>query len=352
MSMQRSFEIGKRRVGEGSPTYVIAEAGSNHDGQLDRARRLIDVAAEAGADAVKFQTFSADRIASQAAIGATRLTDKFGRFGETLFDFYKKLELPADWHRELQAYAAEKGVTFLSTPFDEAAVDLLAALNVPAYKIASFELVHLPLLRHAASKGKPVILSTGMATLGEIEEALAAVTEAGNDQVALLHCGIEYPVAMPDVHLASMDTLRQAFSCPVGYSDHTLGVTVPIAAVARGATIIEKHFTLDRTLPGPDHGFALPPDELKAMVRAIRDTEAAIGSPVKRLLPSEAVHHQRGRRSLFAARDIAKGDVISRDMVTVLRPGTGLPPKYLDIIVGRIARRAIATHHPITWEDV
>jgi len=352
MPMQRSFDIGKRRVGEGAPVYVIAEAGSNHDGRLDRAHSLIDVAVEAGADAVKFQTFSANRIAAQAAIGATRLTDKFGRFGGTLVDFYKKLELPAEWHRELQAYAADKGITFLSTPFDEAAADLLEKLNIPAYKIASFELVHLPLLRHVASKGKPVVLSTGMATLGEIEDALAVLSECGNDQVALLHCGIEYPVVMQDVHLAAMDTLRQAFPCPVGYSDHTLGLTVPIAAVARGASIIEKHFTLDRSLHGPDHEFALTPDELKAMILAIRDTEAAIGSSIKRPLPSESVHHQRGRRSLFAVRDIAQGEVISRDMVAVLRPGTGLAPKCLDIIVGRVARRAIAAHHPIMWEDV
>lgn len=347
--MPRKVHIANKVIGEGEPCLIIAEAGSNHDGKLEQAKQLIDIAANSGADAVKFQTFQADKIAARTSDEIANI-DIAG--SKTLHELYKKMELPREWQSELTDYARDKGIIFLSTPFDEKAADQLDALGVPAFKVASFELVHLSLLTHIARKGKPVLLSTAMANLGEIEEAIEAILEEDNDQIILLHCGVGYPLRMEDVNLAAMDTLRQAFSYPVGYSDHTMGSTVPVAAVARGAKVIEKHFTISRNLSGPDHPFALEPHELKAMVQGIRDVEKAIGTAQKRVLDSEAVHYQRGRRSIFAAVDIPKGTIITEDMVGILRPGVGLKPKYLDLVVGRKAQVGIRAHEPITWDKI
>ena len=347
--MAQKVKIAKRMIGEGEPCFIIAEAGSNHDGKLKQAKQLINIAASSGADAVKFQTFQADKIVARTKNGIVKI-DIAG--SKTLHELYKKAELPREWQSELADYARDKGIIFLSTPFDEEAVDDLDALGVPAFKVASFELTHLPLLKHIARKGKPVILSTAMANLGEIEEAIATISGGGNKQIILLHCGVGYPLRMEDVNLAAMDTLRQAFPYPVGYSDHTMGITVPIAAVARGAKVIEKHFTISRDLAGPDHPFALEPHELKAMVQGIRDVEKAIGIPQKRLLDSEAVHYQRGRRSIFAAVDIPKGTIITEGMVDILHPAIGLEPKYLNIVIGRKAQVDIEAHEPITWDKI
>lgn len=344
--------IARQLVGVGEPCCIIAEAGSNHDRKLEQARQLIDVAAEAGVDAVKFQTFSAAKIAARTSAREAQLKDQFRQYGCDLFELYKKLELPREWQSELMTYAQAKRLIFLSTPFDEEAVDQLDELGVAAFKIASFELVHLPLLRYVARKGRPVILSTGMANLGDIEDALQVTYEEGNEQVILLHCAINYPPRFESVNLAAMDTMRQAFQVPVGYSDHTLGLTVPIAAVARGANVIEKHFTINKSLPGPDHSFALNPDELKVMVQSIREAEAAIGSPLKVAAADEAEHLKRGRRSVFARVDIPAGTTITEEMVAVLRPGIGLKPKHLEMIVGRKARRDIEAHEPITWDNI
>src|SRR3990172_5267923 len=258
--------VGSRAVGIGEPCFIIAEAGSNHNGKLENALALIDCAAECGADAVKFQTFTVDRLVAPTNHPIARLTDNFGQFGVTVYEMFQKLELPLDWLPRLREHAERQGLIFLSTPFDERSVDILEELGVSAFKIASFEMVHLPLLRHVARKGKPVIVSTGMGNLGDIEDVLATVYAEGNHQVVLLHCGINYPAPFEEINLAAMDTMRQAFQVPVGYSDHSLGLTAPIAAVARGANVIEKHFTVDRSLPGPDHSFALSPEELKQMV--------------------------------------------------------------------------------------
>lgn len=341
--------IGRRVIGVGEPCFIIAEAGSNHDRKLNQAKELIDAAAAAGADAVKFQTFTAEKIAARTRADIARID--FGG-AKSLFELYQNLELPQEWQRELSAYCRDKGIMFLSTPFDEEAVDQLDELGVEAFKIASFELVHLALLRHTARKGKPIILSTGMANLGEIEDALEAIYHEGNEQVILLHCAINYPPRFESVNLQAMETMRRAFQVPVGYSDHTLGLSVPIAAVALGANVIEKHFTIDKTLPGPDHSFALSPAELKEMVRAIHDTEAAIGSPIKGMAPTELLHYLRGRRSLFAVVDIPAGTRIKADMIGILRPGIGLAPKFLDVVVGRPARRNIGAYQPITWDVI
>ncbi len=341
--------IENKIISQGEPCFIIAEAGSNHDGKLKQAKQLIDVAASAGADAVKFQSFTADKIAARTKDSIVNI-DIAG--AKTLYELYKNLELPPDWLGELIDYAKEQSIVFLSTPFDEKAVDDLDELGIPAFKIASFELVHLPLLRHIARKGKPIILSTGMANLCEIEEAINAILEEGNDKIILLHCGIGYPLDVEAVNLAAMDTLKQAFPYPVGYSDHTIGVAIPFAAVSRGANVIEKHFTISRKLKGPDHPFAMEPDELMAMVRGIRDIEKAIGSQRKEVLERELIHYHRGRRSLFAKVNIPKGTIITIDMLTVLRPGIGLKPKYIEIIVGRKATVDIESQEPITWDKI
>lgn len=350
--MQKTVEIGTRHVGSGQSCFVIAEAGSNHDGRIDTALALIDCAAAAGADAVKFQSFRADALVARTDHPIARLSDEFARFGATLHEMFRKAEMPLEWLPRLRDHAESRNLVFLSTPFDEGSADLLDELGVPAFKIASYELVHLPLLRSVARKGKPILLSTGMADLGEIEEALEAITGEGNDQVALFHTPIGYPASPEDVHLAAMDTLRHAFGVPVGFSDHTLGIAVPLAAVARGADLVEKHFTLDREQHGPDHEFAAEPSVLTAMIKGIRQVERAIGSPRKGHQPSERVHYERGRRSLFATVDIDAGIIITSDMIAVLRPGVGLKPKYLDTVIGRPARRAIRAFSPLSWDDV
>jgi sialic acid synthase SpsE len=342
--------IGDRPVGDGAPVYVIAEAGSNHDRDLDQARRLIDVAADAGADAVKFQTFTSDRIVAETRTRA-RYLDAILPPDETMASLFRKLELPYEWHEPLFRHATDAGLDFLSTPFDEAAADMLDGLGVKAFKIASYELWHLPLLRHVAAKGKPMICSTGMANLADVQEAVDVLTEAGaRDRLVLLHCVVNYPPPFSDLNLRAIPTMRAAFGVPIGYSDHTPGWTAPVVATALGAAVVEKHFTTSRDRPGPDHRFALEPDELAAMVRAIRDAEAALGDGVKRMAAAEADLYVTARRSLHAARDIEAGTVLSDADVAVLRPGTGIEVRELPHVVGRTARRRIERHEPLAWE--
>ena len=345
--LAENFEIGTNKIGKGAPCYIIAEAGSNHNRDLKLAFQLIDVAVAASADAVKFQTFSAETIASDANIPLSRI-DFAG--AKSLFELYRGLELPREWQRELFEYSKEKGIMFLSTPFDQKAVDELLDIGVGAFKIASFELNHFPLLKHVGQSGKPVLLSTGMAFLGEIEEALAILTAVGCNRIGLFHCGIGYPMKLSEVNLLAMDTIKRAFQCPVGYSDHTEGIEVPLAAVARGASLIEKHFTLDRKLPGPDHGFAVEPDNLKRMISGIRCVEKALGTYFKGPSKSELMYKRRGCRSLYAKILISRGTVIREDMISVLRPAAGLHPRNLVSIIGRKAAREISQNEPLTWD--
>ena len=345
--LNESFEIATKKIGKGASCYIIAEAGSNHNRDLKLAFQLIDIAVEANADAVKFHTFTAETIASDANTDLSRI-DFAG--AKSLFELYKNLELPREWQKELFSYAKEKGITFLSTPFDEKAVDELFQIGVEAFKIASFEITHFPLLRHVAQTNKPVLLSTGMALIGEIEEAMAVLNDAGCDRIGLFHCGIGYPMNPEEVNLRAIDTIKQAFQCPVGYSDHTLGVEIPFAAVARGASMIEKHFTVGRELPGPDHGFALESKDLMAMVSGIRIVEKALGSYLKGPAESELLHKKRGRRSLYAKKAIPKGTVITEDMVSVLRPGAGLHPRNMVTIIGRRVVHDICQNGPLTWD--
>jgi sialic acid synthase SpsE len=340
--------IGGKSVGPGSPCYVIAEAGANHDRDLDTAKRLIDVAADAGADAVKFQTYSAETLYSKKTPRFSyleALTEK------ATWDLIKEIELPREWQAELQAYATRRGIPFFSSPFDYRAVDELDALGVPAFKIASFEIVDLPLIRYAAAKKRPLIISTGLATYEDVADALEACRDAGCSEVALLQCASLYPAPPARINLRAMETLRRAFGVPVGLSDHSRGIHVAVAAAALGACAVEKHFTLSRGLPGPDHPFAVEPGELRDMVTQIRDVEAALGDGRKLgPAPEEVEMHQKARRSLVAARAIPRGTTIARDMVSIKRPGFGIRPKFLDLVVGRVTRVDIEEDAVLTWE--
>lgn len=326
-------------------TLIIAEAGVNHNGDLALAKGLIEAAARAGADLVKFQTFAADRLATPGAAKADYQTQTTGA-AETQHAMLQRLELSRDMHLALIAHCQKRGIGFLSTAFDSQCVDLLADLGLDRFKIPSGEITNLPYLRHvgrlAAPADRSVILSTGMATLGEIEAALDILETAGTSRarITVLHCNTEYPTPMRDVNLRAMLTIRDAFGVAVGYSDHTPGIEVPIAAVALGATVIEKHLTLDRTLPGPDHQASLEPDEFAAMVRAIRHIEQALGDGIKRPSPSEAKNRPIARKSLVAARPIQAGEPFTPENVTAKRPGTGLSPMRWDEVMGRVAKRA------------
>ena len=321
-------------------TLIIAEAGVNHNGDLALARQLIDVAADAGADLVKFQTFSADRLVATHARKAdyqTQTTDA----GETQHAMIRRLELTREMHETLIAHCKSRGIQFFSTGFDPDSVELLVELGLDCFKIPSGEITNLPYLRHVGRYGKSVILSTGMATLSEVEAALDVLGQAGTprERITVLHCNTEYPTPMTDVNLRAMLTMRDAFGVAVGYSDHTPGIEVPIAAVALGATVIEKHFTLDHNLPGPDHKASLEPDELKAMVVAIRNIEQAMGNGIKRPSPSEAKNMPIARKSLVAARTIHAGEMFSETNIAVKRPGTGMSPMRWDEVMGRKAPR-------------
>ncbi|MBK7015870.1 MAG: N-acetylneuraminate synthase [Sulfuritalea sp.] len=321
-------------------TLIIAEAGVNHNGDPALARKLIDVAAEAGADLVKFQTFSADRLVTRTAGKAdyqNRTTDS----KESQHEMLRRLELTTEMHTELIGHCAARGIGFFSTGFDIESVDLLVGLGQDRFKIPSGEITNLPYLRHIGRMGKPVILSTGMGEMEEIQAAIDALEEAGTSRahVTVLHCTTEYPTPMAEVNLRAMLSIQKAFGVEVGYSDHTRGIEVAIAAVALGASVIEKHFTLDRNLPGPDHKASLEPEELKAMVVAIRNIEIALGDGVKRLTPSEAGNRPVARKSLVASRGIRKGEVFSVENITAKRPGTGISPMRWDAVIALRAPR-------------
>ena len=340
------IKIGDGLISEGEPCFIIAEAGSNHNGSLEQAKKLIDVAVAAKADAVKFQIYKAESLYSKH-------TPEFSYLkGQNVYELIKSIETPREWIKELAGYCEARNITFLATPFDFEAIDLLAKY-VPAFKIASFEIVDLELLQYAARKGKPMIISTGMANLCEIEEAISSIKSVGNNDIILLHCNSLYPTSVEAVNLKAMETMRTAFKVPIGFSDHTLGIHIPVAAVAMGACVIEKHFTLDRTLPGPDHSFALEPDELKEMVRGIREVEKAKGSGIKEKSALESDEmYVKARRSIHAKVNIPKETKITEDMLIVKRPGYGIKPKFIDMVMGRVAKKDIKEDEWITWDAV
>jgi len=329
-------KVGDRWIGDGEPCFIIAEVGSNHNREIEKATALIDIAVDVGANAVKFQVFSAETLYSE---------------NTSAFAVIKKNELPRAWLRQLAEYAQNKGIVFLATPFDKQAVDELEEIEVPCYKWASLELVNLPLLRYAAAKKKPMVLSTGVSDLSDIQQALNEIYLTGNIAVILLHCAslFKYPQRPDQVNLRMLDTMRDAFHVPVGLSDHTLSTIIPAAAVGRGACIIEKHLTVHRKLQGPDHSFSSEPREFQEMVKAIRDVEASLGSSVKKAIPEEAdVVAQKP--SIIAKVDISAGTYITEAMLITKRPGLGIAPKFLDVVIGRKARKDIQKGEGITWD--
>ena len=322
---------------------IIAEAGVNHNGSLEKAKQLVDVASEAAADMVKFQTFSADRLVTISANKAeyqNQTTDA----SESQHAMIRKLELSREMHEDIIAYCKQCNIEFFSTGFDTQSIDMLVDLGLEQFKIPSGEITNLPYLRHIGKFGKPVILSTGMAILGEIEAALDVLEISGTQRknITVLHCNTEYPTPMEDVNLKAMLAIRDAFGVKIGYSDHTLGTDVSVAAVAMGATVIEKHFTLDRNLPGPDHKASLEPEELKAMVQAIRNIEKALGNGIKRPSASETKNKLIVRKSLVASTAIRNGDSFTETNLAVKRPGTGISPMCWDEVLGRTAIRDFA----------
>jgi len=343
--LKKEVTIGDRKVGSGHPTYIIAEIGSNHNRDINIAKKLIDKAAEAGVDAVKFQTFKAEKLYSMK-------TPKFSKDNIKPYDLIKSIELPRSWQKNLCKYSVRKGLHFLSSPFDYEAVDELDHIDVPAFKIASFEIVDLEFLKYVAKKKKPILLSTGMTNLGEIEDALTTIRSQGNNEIILLHCSSLYPSPVETVNLRAINTMKNAFQIPVGFSDHTLGIHISLAAIAFGANVVEKHVTLDRTMKGPDHSFAIEPDEMKQLVREIRDIEKAKGTGIKQRDVREQEMYEKGRRSIIAARNIPKGAKITRDMLIIKRPGYGIQPKFIDLVIGRRAKVNITAEQWITWDMI
>jgi N,N'-diacetyllegionaminate synthase len=339
--------IGERVVGPGHPCFIIAEAGVNHNGSLEMARQLVDVAVQAGADAVKFQTFTAARVVAPGAPKAEYQMRNTGTT-ESQFEMISRLELSPDMHCDLKAYCEDQNILFMSSPFDEGSADLLADLDVAVFKIPSGEITNLPFLNHVAQKGKPMIVSTGMSTLAEVATAVDTIHRANNRNLILLHCVSNYPADPADVNLKAMATLAMAFQVPVGYSDHTNGVEVALAAVALGACIIEKHFTLDRNLPGPDHLASLEPAELESMVRGVRIVETSLGHGRKEPAASETDTAAVARKSLVTAQDIPAGQRLTEEYIVVKRPGTGLPPAMLSHVLGRTTRVAVSAGTLIT----
>jgi N,N'-diacetyllegionaminate synthase len=337
MFKSRHVKIGQHRIGPRQPCFVIAEVGVNHNGDLATALQMVDVAAEAGADAVKFQSFVADELVTAYAPKASYQGDNT----ESQRAMLRRLQLAPDEHRHLMSHCQKKKIDFLSTPFERTSANLLESLNVAAFKVGSGEITDLPFLAFIAGKQKPLILSTGTATLAEVSAAVRLIRKARNPSLILLHCVSNYPTDPRDVNLRAIDTLSSKFRIPVGFSDHTRGIEIAVAAVARGACVIEKHFTLKKTMPGPDHAFSLEPDELKKMITAIRNVEASLGDGHKSPAPGEQQIAEIVRKSCVAKRDILLGEILKEDMLTCQRPGTGLPPSFLPKLIGKRARAPI-----------
>jgi len=347
----RIVKINDRLIGDGNPCFIIAEAGCNHNQSIEIARKLVDSAVASGADAVKFQTYKSEKLYSRKTPMMEHFRKRMGLSEDaTMFDLIKMTELPFDMHQEIVEYCYGQNIPFMSTPFDEESVEFLENFNVPAYKIASFEMTHYPLIKKVAECNKPVVISTGMSSLGDIEQAVSVISKAGNDQIILLHCVSNYPARAEDCNLRVIETMKRAFGFPVGISDHTPGVDVAKIAVAVGANLIEKHITIDQTLPGPDHYFSLTPSELKELVSGARDVEVMLGSPHKQCTDAEQPMKHIGRRSLVAAVAIRKGEKIDKKNIAIKRPGYGIHPMLLDDLVGCCAVRDIEEDEPLAWD--
>jgi pseudaminic acid synthase len=349
--MSKTIEIQGRSIGEPHPVYVIAELSANHNGDIERAKAIVRAAAAAGADAIKLQTYTAETLTLDSDLPHFRISHGTAWDNQRLFDLYQEAHTPWAWHETLQQIATEVGLDFFSTPFDESAVDFLETLAVPLYKIASFEIVDIPLVRKIASTRKPVIMSTGMSTTEEIDLAVRTLRENGCSQIALLKCTSAYPAAPESMNLRTIADLSDRFDVPAGLSDHTLGTTAATVAVAMGASVIEKHLTLSRADGGPDSHFSLEPGEFSTMVRSVREASAALGS-VHYGTTEHDVKNRSFRPSLFAVRDIGVGEVFTADNIKSLRPGNGLPPVHFDDLMNRAAAESIPRGTPIAWKHI
>ncbi len=348
--MSYSIKFGNRRIGNGAPVFIVAEAGVNHNGKIKIAKQLVDDAVASGVDAVKFQTFKSEMLTTKQANLAEYQKDQIKEH-ESQFDMIKQLELSYDSFVELKEYCDKKGILFLSTPHSSDAVDFLDPI-MPAFKIGSGDLTNLPFLRMVASRGKPIFLSTGMANLQEVREAVQAIQEVGKSELLLLHCLTNYPADIRDSNLRAIRTMKSEFNLPVGFSDHTMGIAASIAAVALGACMIEKHFTTNRNLPGPDHKASLEPEQLTELVETIRNTEAALGTGLKEPTEQEIKIREIVRKSIVSVKTIPKGAVITQDMIDIKRPGLGIPPKFYNDIIGRKAIKAIQEDSILTWDMI
>ncbi len=346
------LNINSRLVGSGEPPYIIAEIGSNHNGDMKLCKKLIDSAKKCGADAVKFQSWSKKSLISKAEYNRnTSYADKKKHFG-SLEEMVEKYQLTSEQHHEVRKYCDRKSITFLSSCFSNEEVDLLADLEVPAFKIASMDVNHIPLLRYVASKHKPVILSTGMATLGEIEHAVRTLKKGGAGPIALLHCISIYPPAYKTIHLRNMEMLNKAFGVPVGFSDHTLGTAIPLAAIALGACIIEKHFTLDKNLEGWDHAISADPAELETIVREGKNIFNALGTTTRSVTNLEMKKRKKFRRSVVMSHTMKKGEKIGIDDIEFKRPGSGIAPDEVDYVIGRSLNRDVLPDYELEWSDL
>ncbi len=352
------IKIGNRIIGEGYPCFIIAEAGVNHNGSLELAKKLVDVAKEAGVDAVKFQTFKSENVTTKETEIAEYAEKNMGK-KEKMIDMIKKFELSYKSFEELKKYCDEKQIMFLSAPHSDDAIDFLEPL-MPCYKIASGDLTNFPFLKRIAKKGKPIILSTGMATMNEVEEAVDLIKNTGNENIIILHCTSDYPCALKDVNLRAMQSIKEKFNLPVGYSDHTLGLETLKLAASMGAVVAEKHFTVDQNLPGPDHKASATPEELKELVRVIRNKdyyipeekkELILGSPEKKPTEKEIETAKIARKSVVSKINIPKESIITEDMLIVKRPGTGILSKDIHKIVGKKAINDIKEDSILKWED-
>ena len=351
MAVHNSMTIAGREIGPGRPTYIIAELSANHNQDFEQAAKLVQVAAESGADAIKLQTYTADTLTIDCDNKYFQIGEGTIWAGRNLHDLYCEAFTPWEWQPKLKSLAEAAGLHCFSSPFDATAVDFLEEMNVPAHKVASFEIVDIPLLQKIGSTGKPVIMSTGMASLAEISEAMETLRNSGAGEIGLLKCVSSYPAPASAMNLRTIPHLAEAFGVPAGLSDHTLGITVPVASVALGATIIEKHFTLSRDTPGPDSQFSLEPDEFRAMVEAVRMAEQAVGQVHYGVSESEQ-KSRNFRRSLFVVADVKCGEPLTSRNVRSIRPGNGLHPRYLSEVLGRVASRDLSRGTPLSREDI
>lgn len=352
LNFNKNIKIGNRVIGSDYPTYFIAEIGGNFDGSMDKAKRLIDAAKEAGADCAKFQTFTAETIVSEGGFSKMTLHGVHGSWGRTVSEVFRDVEFPMDWHREIADYCRNVGIDFSTSPYFKEAVDLCADMELPFIKIGSGEITWLEMIDYTARKGLPIMLATGDATMSEIDEAVRTIEKTGNKNLVLMQCITNYPSKIDSANVNVLKTYQDAFACLTGYSDHSPGHVVALASVVLGGRVIEKHFTLNKSDKGPDHPHSMEPDEFKFMVDSIREVERALGNTRKEVVEEERETVFVQRRCLYAKKNLKKGQVITSDDIDVLRPALGIPPKFKDTIIGKVVNKDIPARDPIFWEDL